>query len=184
MNSTITKSKDKIYDNWHFAMAIVFDVVAAIFVKYYEIHFWEAKHYSDMLTAIITFVSIIMSVFGVLMPTVFTGNSEMANYFKRNADIAYFAKSVKHIIICGFGSIACICGMYLSDEIPMNILKAFGLLGGFSLCSFSLGAYRYLGIMLRLLIENKEEYKGKTYKKRISEQDRKELNDILKKQNK
>lgn len=183
MNGILKKIIEKLYDNWHFIISIVIDIVVIVIVKYYKIQFWKANYYSDMLTAMITFVSIIISIFGVLMPTVFTGNNKMADYFKRNADIAYFSKSVKYIVICGFGSIGCICLMYLYDVIPKSIFIGVCILGTFSLCAFLLGAYRYLGIMLRLLIEDKKEYNGKGYKKQSSEQERRKLNDTLKKQN-
>ena len=165
--------KNGILEKWHFILSIVFTLIAWILFKKYKIHFWEACYYNDMLTALITFVSIIISIFGILIPTVFTGNSEIINYFKKNADISYFRKSIKTVIVSGFGSIGCICFMYLYDKVPMDVFKIDCILGIFSLLVFVFGSYKYLSIMLRLLVEDKEKYTGKEYKKQSSERDKK-----------
>lgn len=183
MKGIVAKCVSKIFENWHFVLSIILEIVIIIFVNYYKVYFWKAEYYNDMLTAIITFISIVISIFGILIPSVFTSNNKMINYFKENADISYFVKSIKNIVVSGFGSIGCICLMYLYDTIPMNAFKGFCILSIFFLFVFVFGSYRYLSIMLRLLIENKKEYQGKTYKKQSSEKDREELNNMLKKQN-
>ena len=183
MNRIREYIKNGILEKWHFILSVVFTLIVWILFKKCKIHFWDAHYYNDMLTALITFVSSVISIFGILIPTVFTGNSGMINYFKKNADISYFRKSIKTVIVSGFGSIGCICFMYLYDKVPMNVFRVDCILGLFFLLVFMLGSYKYLSIMLRLLVEDKEQYTGKEYKKQSSERDRHELNDMLKKQN-
>lgn len=183
MYISIAKCKNKMFEEWHFVASAILEVAVISFFCRFKIRFWEAQYYNDMLTAIITFISIIISIFGILIPTVFTSNSEMINYFKENADISYFVNSIKNIIVSGIGSVGFICSMYLYDKLPMKAFKIFCVLGLFCLLVFLLGSYRYLSIMLRLLVEEKKVTKEKKYKKQSSEQDIKELNDILRKQN-
>ena len=178
MGKIATKCKEKILEKWQYPLAII----VGFFYKF-KIRFWEAEYYNYMLSALITFVSIIISIFGIMIPTVFTGKSDLIEYFKKNADISYFTKSIKNILVSGFGGIGCICFMFLQDKVQMIVFKIVSTLGLFFLLVFIFGSYKYLGIMLKLLVGDKKKDNRKEYKNQKSEDEIKELNKRLKEQN-
>ena len=55
---------------------------------------WSGEAYSDMLTALITVQSIIISVFGILIPSLVSVKDEkgLVDYFYENADVEDFVK--------------------------------------------------------------------------------------------
>ena len=169
MGKIATKCKEKILEKWQYPLAIIIDAFIVGFFYKFKIRFWEAEYYNYMLSALITFVSIIISIFGIMIPTVFTGKSDLIEYFKKNADISYFTKSIKNILVSGFGGIGCICFMFLQDKVQMIV--------------FIFGSYKYLGIMLKLLVGDKKKDNRKEYKNQKSEDEIKELNKRLKEQN-
>lgn len=183
MGKIATKCKEKILEKWQYPLAIIIDAFIVGFFYKFKIRFWEAEYYNYMLSALITFVSIIISIFGIMIPTVFTGKSDLIEYFKKNADISYFTKSIKNILVSGFGGIGCICFMFLQDKVQMIVFKIVSTLGLFFLLVFIFGSYKYLGIMLKLLVGDKKRDNRKEYKNQKSEDEIKELNKRLKEQN-
>lgn len=162
--------------------AIVTIIIAGIAMKL-DIYPWEGEAYTDMLTALITFQSIIISVFGVLIPILITSKKEgtLAKYFFENADTGEFVKRIRRTIVSGILDILLLCALYSYDILPINIYIPIGITCLFVLLYFMCGSYRYINIMLRLLIGNDKTYKGKMMKSKIQEEQREEMNRRLKK---
>lgn len=59
---------------------------------------------------------------------------------------------------------------------------------GVFLCILSIyfvcGSYKYISLMLRLALEEKEPVKGKKYKNQLSDDKRQKINDMLRNENK
>lgn len=49
---------------------------------------------------------------------------------------------------------------------------------------FLCGSYKYISLMLRLALEEKEPVKGKKYKNQLSDDKRQKINDMLRNENK
>ena len=77
MGKIATKCKEKILEKWQYPLAIIIDAFIVGFFYKFKIRFWEDEYYNYMLSALITFVSIIISIFGIMIPTVFTGKSDL-----------------------------------------------------------------------------------------------------------
>lgn len=73
--------------------------------------------------------------------------------------------------------------MFLQDKVQMIVFKIVSTLGLFFLLVFIFGSYKYLGIMLKLLVGDKKKDNRKEYKNQKSEDEIKELNKRLKEQN-
>lgn len=145
----------------------------------YNIHFWESKYYGDMLTAVITFLSIVISVFGILIPTVFSNKNKMVSYFIKNIDSSYFIKSIKYAMISGISEIVLICVLYTYDILPIKCYILVCIISLFGLIYFLCGAYKYISLLLRLVLEEKEPYEGKKFSSQVSEGERKAINEML-----
>ncbi len=186
LKSILQHLTDLWYSWYSIAIAAIIATTLAFGQYKYGLEFWKAKYYSDMLTAIITFLSIIIGIFGILMPSVITAKEDrkgMVNYFFENADGEFFAKCIKRIISSGILSVIFICLLYLQDIIDGKIYIWIFRVSIFLILYFCFGSYRFIGIMLRLLIggKNKEDIeKGvKKYKHKIDESERKRINEQL-----
>lgn len=180
-----------IYDFWCIWYSKIISITFAailLFLQYkYDLKIWDATNYADMLTAIITFLSIVIGIFGILIPMIVSAKNEknsMAEYFFEKADIKYFTKCMKSIFSSGMLSLICVCILYLEDIVEEVFLKWFL---SFTVCSFvyfCCNAYRFIGIMINLLIrrrknENSSEGTSKTYKKPKTEDEIKKINNQI-----
>ena len=156
----------------------------------YHLNFWEATYYSDMLTAIITFLSIIIGIYGILIPAVISakeGKESIVSYFFQNADGKFFAECIRKIISSGILSVIGICLLYMHDVLSEKIYIWIFRISIFLILYVCLGSYRFIGIMLGLLVgrkSKKDMNKGtKRYKFRIDEEERNRINEKLLKRN-
>ena len=169
---------------YHVLIPIIVDVVGIYVCWKYKIYLWNSKYYGELLTAVITFLSIVISVFGILIPTVFNSKSKLVAYFINNIDTKYFVSSVKNVIISGISEVIVICILYAYDVIPLKIYVLFCVISVFLLIYFVCGSYKYISLMLRLALEEKEPVKGKKYKNQLSDDKRQKINDMLRNENK
>lgn len=64
----IAKSIKDIWSlKYHVIIPIIVDVVGIYVCRKYKIYLWNSKYYGELLTAVITFLSIVISVFGILV---------------------------------------------------------------------------------------------------------------------
>lgn len=181
---TVAKAiKDVWILKYHVIIPIITTIVGIFLCWKYKIYLWNSEYYGEMLTAVITFLSIVISVFGVLIPTVFSSKSELVEYFIDNIDTSYFVSSIKNVIISGISEVIAICMLYAYDVIPRNIYVSICIVSLFLLVYFLCGSYKYICIMLRLVLEEKKSVEGKKYKKQVSDDERQKINEMLKNRN-
>lgn len=168
---------------YHIYIPLLITFFIVYICKKYKIYIWKATNYSDMLTAVITFLSIIISVYGILIPTVFMNKEDnnLISFFVKNADIKYFVQNIKRVMISGIVDILFICALYCHDVFPKAFYYAIAIASLYTLLFFLCGSYRYLSIMLRLIMENITPYKGKKYKNHVSTEQQNKINKMLRK---
>lgn len=171
------------YSNYQWIIPMLFTTLIVWSAYKLKVKPWLGEAYSDMLTALITVQSIIISVFGILIPSLVSIKDEsgLIKYFFENADIEDFVKRMKKTILSGISDIFLICILYAYDVLPIKIYVAIGVLCLFVLLYFYCGSYRYVSILLKLLIVKKKEYKGKEFKKKLTDQEIEKLNQKLNK---
>lgn len=151
----------------------------------YNLSFWTAKYFSDMLTALITFLSIVIGIFGILIPSMISAREDkegITNYFFENVDGRFWAKCIRRIISSGILAIICICFLYLQDIIIEKVYIWIFRMSIFFILYFCFGSYRFIGIMLNLLIgKNKKtiEKRTKKYKNKTNDIEQKKINERL-----
>lgn len=165
--------KERVLDQWR---GCYFIVIPTFFCLVYIIlliliqkgilqykYFWESESFNSALESIITFVSIILSFFGVLLPILIQGkeNSETIKFFFSVVDKRYFLNRVKVMIISGFGTITCTCLLFFSDifyNLVCSILSSACIWIFFYFISSS---YRFISLLLMMFVtEKKMGYKG------------------------
>ena len=169
------------YSNYQWIIPMIFTALITGVAYGLRVKPWLGEAYSDMLTALITVQSIIISVFGILIPSLVSVKDEegLAGYFFKNADVEDFVKRVKRTVLSGILDIFLICVLYAYDVLPIKVYVVIEILCLFVLLYFLCGSYRYVSIMLKLLIVKKNEYKGKDFKRRLTDQEREDFNKKL-----
>lgn len=150
--------------------------------KKYKLEVWNSGNYSDMLSALITFISIVISVLGLLIPALISSKQdERVLKFLKLANNKIFVGILKQTIVSGVGSILLICTLYLHDIIPSKVYLKIMLIAIFFVIFFVCGAYRYIGIMFSLLMgDDKIKDVTNGFKKEVSADEMKKRNTKIK----
>lgn len=171
----------KILQKWRRAYVYFLPSLLILPYIYFKIDILQSTNFDGVLESIITFVSITMGLFGVLIANIIgtKERSKMLIYFFETANQKVFVNSLKYNIMVG-----------LLVILISSILLMKDILGAYSsiivrvwiwvLLSYILSTYRFMGIMLSLLITTKkDDYKQED--KIVTGIKRQELNEKLKK---
>lgn len=120
----------------------------------------ESTNFDGMLEALVTFMSIILSVFGFLIPSFLSGKGESKaiTYFLKYADMRIFSAKLKNVVAIGLIDTFFTCILFLRDifsDVISNILIGVWL---WLLFFFMCNSYRFISLMINLLVEEKEEF--------------------------
>lgn len=120
----------------------------------------DSKQFKDMLQTLVTFMSIILSVFGFLIPSFLTskGNSDALKYFTKYADMKLFAAKLNNIVAAGLIDIFMTCILLLQDIIPSIILNILLVIWLWFLFFFMCSSYRFISLMISLLLVEKKNF--------------------------
>lgn len=116
------------------------------------------ENFSDLLSAIITSMSIIISIFGFLMPSLVSAKSDkMVKYFIENADMEEFVKKVKSVIRSGMLGILLSIVLYMNENLFPHV-RTFILYVWLGInVNFLCSSYRFIGIIISLLLNEKKD---------------------------
>ena len=97
----VRKLKEKAVDYWHFCYCEVISIIATVVIISVErkckIQFWNAQNFADMLTALITFLSIVLGIYSFLIPSfVSAKEEEKIKNFLANADMYLFSFFIRY----------------------------------------------------------------------------------------
>lgn len=133
--------------------------------------------FSDMLTALITCMSIIISIFGFLIPSLISAkNDKMVKYFIENADMNLFVRKIKSVIFSGLTGILLSVLLYLNADFNIFVLQILLYLWIGIILNFACNSYRFISLIISLLLTEKEAFKGKKCANEFSEEEDEALN--------
>lgn len=132
----------------------------------------ESSNFDKMLETLITFMSIILSVFGFLIPAFLSGKdeSDSINYFLEYADMKLFATKLKNVVAFGLIDIFLTGVLLVNDIIPTRILNIMVCIWLWGIFFFMCNSYRFISIMINLLLVPKKKFVQKVVNK-ISEEE-------------
>ena len=138
--------------------------------------------FSDMLGSIITSMSIIISIFGFLMPSLISAkNDKMVKYFIENADMNEFIKKIKAVIRSRMIGILLSIVLYVNknlfpilQSLLLYVLLAIGL-------NFACSAYRFISIIISLLLKEKKDLNAEQCPNEMSKEQVTLLNEKIEK---
>lgn len=178
---------EKINDMWNQNYALIipcFFMVFLAIINYIQrfsiINMCKNRSFDNMLTATITSMSIVISIFGFLMPALISAKEEkMIKYFIENADMKFFIKKIKSVIKAGVIGILLSIVLYLNEELLPEVLKVLLYAWIGVGLNFVCNSYRFISIILGLLLLEKGDEAGRKCVNTLSNDKVQELNSKL-----
>ena len=142
----------------------------------------DSKNFKSMLEALVTFMSIILSVFGFLIPSFLSskGESNAIKYFMKYADMRLFSAKLKNVVAIGLVDTFFTCILFLEDIFSKTVANVLICIWLWFLLFFMCSSYRFISIMINLLLTEKQEFTQKAANK-VSKEEIEELNSKIRK---
>ena len=136
-------------------------------------------NFNDMLQSLITFLSIVIGIFGFLIPAlVSVKNDQLVQYFLDKADVDNFVNQIKLLIFTGLLSILLSVILFMFQNINAVVLIIFMYVWIGMIALFICSSYRFISIILKLLCGTKNDER-KECKNAMNDDEVKKLNDKL-----
>lgn len=167
-----------------YSVIIPFIVIIAILLidkctKFNLIDICRNGNFNDMLQSLITFLSIVIGIFGFLIPAlVSVKNDQFVQYFFDKADVDNFVNQIKLLVFTGLFSILLSVILFMFQNINAAVLIIFMYIWIGIIAFFICSAYRFISIILKLLCGTKNEG-GKNCENIMNDDEVKKLNDKL-----
>ena len=165
--------QERVLDFWRGIYSIVIPSACCIVYLIFSVliysgklnwsYFWEGENFTDALGTLVTFISIAISFFGVLIPILISGktSSETIKFFFSVVDKKYFLGRIKVMMISGVMAVVLLALLYFSDiySTEANIVIMAAMIWLFFY--FVAASYRIISLLLMMfLVEKKMGYKG------------------------
>lgn len=182
--------KEKIKDNWYEFYSYLIPTLLVILYGIYVIMvskgvvvaklIHESTNFDKMLEALITFISIILSVFGFLIPSFLSGKGETdaINYFLKCADMKLFAAKLKNVVAFGLVDTFLTSILLISDIITGYVLNIIVFVWLWGIFFFMCSSYRFISLMINLLLVQKKKFVQQAANK-ISEEEIKNVHSSI-----
>lgn len=117
--------------------------------------------FEKMLETIVTFISIVLSVFGFLIPAFLSskGSSLLIQYFLDSINVEAFVKQLKNVVAVGLLDVIFTCVLLLGDIFSTDVMNILLEIWIWFILYFMCVAYRFISILLSIMIAPKEERK-------------------------
>lgn len=164
---------NRIIDIWRSCYSIVIpSLVCVIYLAIYLLtqrnilefqYITDSANFTSMLESIITFVSIIIGVFGFLLPILIASKDKFAlvKYFIKSIDKKAFSFNLRMIIVSGFSVVFVTCMLFFFDIFSEWFMQVLILIWIWLLFYFMLSSYRFISLLIRLFLEEKQEPRKK-----------------------
>lgn len=112
-----------ILNSWRGIYCKVLPIIAVgvyiVCYRVWKVKIWESENFPATLESMVTFVSIIISFFGVLLTILISAKekSELINYFLDSADKKAFSSSIKKLILHGLLTVIVAAILFMYDII-------------------------------------------------------------------
>lgn len=165
MNENIEKMKYKwkeIYSYVIPTVSTIFYIVCLILRYKFNVDvkiLQESVKFEEMLKTVVTFMSIILSVFGFLIPSFLSGkgSNSLIKYFLKNADIKLFTVKLKSVVSFGLIDIFITCVLLIGDIMPESLVNIIVVVWIWILFFFMCSSYRFIGLIINLILCEKED---------------------------
>ncbi len=114
--------------------------------------------FEKMLETIVTFISIVLSVFGFLIPAFLSsrGSNLLIQYFLDSIDVHCFVRQLKNVVVVGLIDVLFTSMLLLKDIFSASIMNVLLPLWLWLVLYFMCVSYRFISILLSIMVEPKE----------------------------
>ena len=121
----------------------------------------KSEGFEKMLETIVTFISIVLSVFGFLIPAFLSskGSNLLIQYFLDSIDVRVFVKKLKNVVAIGLLDVLLTCILLMGDIFNSLVLNALIEVWLWFILYFMCVSYRFISILLSIMIAPKEDRK-------------------------
>lgn len=165
-----------------YCLLIPFIITALYVMAYlrYDLKIYKSLNFPDALTALITFVSIIISFFGVLLTMLISikETSELVRFFLMSIEKKDFVSAIKRLVMWGLFTVIMAITLFMIDILPEKVIVSITVITVYSLIRFTALTYRFTNILLSLFINDKKSFK-KAEGNKFSDANRRKLDESL-----
>lgn len=182
------EKKNKYYiavlEIWRKVYCLVIPIIAIIlYTKVclkYGFKIYDSENFTEALTALITFVSIIISFFGVLLTMLISikETSELVKFFLKSIEKKDFVSAIKRLVMWGLFTVIMAITLFMTDIMPEKIIIPITVITIYSLIRFTMLTYRFTNILLSLFINDKTNFR-KAESNKLPDANRKKLDETL-----
>ncbi len=128
---------------------IITALYVTIYLKY-DFKIYNSVNFTEALTALITFVSIIISFFGVLLTMLISikETSELVRFFLMSIEKKDFVSAIKRLVMWGLFTVIMAITLFMIDILPEKIIVPITVITVYSLIRFTALTYRFTNVLL------------------------------------
>ena len=117
----------------------------------------DSKGFAEMCKAIVEFSSIVLGIYGFLMPAVICRQDKFNKYFWKNVDKQRFSKDIQRLITSGIVTILLSAGLLISDIFYRKLCEILVGCLCWLLIFFCCNSIRFISIFVSLIVEGQNE---------------------------
>ena len=138
-------------------------ILTGIFEAVCRVNISASDGFQDLLTMVGTFVSVVIGLLGVLLTCLISirDTSKLVSFFFENTKNIRFQKGMKQCILAGLLLILMTCILFIWQLFPKKIFILIKYSWVFLLIYFTALIYRFLSILISLVIDSGERQEGK-----------------------
>lgn len=152
---------------WMSLYPFILPIVAVFVMKTLETKYCffieMSKDFSNLLSIIATFISVVIGLLGVLLTCLLSirDSSDMIKYFFEEGQGEAFQKGIRTCIRTGLFSLVVTCILILQDILPVQIFSLVKDIWVIAVVYFSAMIYRFISILLNLVMNNEKSEESK-----------------------
>ena len=162
MSGHLRKGKEPLrtwWLNWYVyivpsVLLVAYSVYVLVGVHNYSIPWLgDSEGFSEMCKAIVDFSSIVLGIYGFLIPAVIGRQDKFNKIFWETVDKKRFSKDIQRLIISGMITILLSSGLLIADIFPLKLYESVvGFLWWF-LIFYCCNSIRFVSIFVSLIVE-------------------------------
>ena len=158
----IKRALNEIKFKWMSLYAIILPIAAVFIVRKLETRYCFfielSKGFSNLLSIIATFISVVIGLLGVLLTCLISirDSSDMVKYFFEEGQGKVFQKGIRNCIRAGLFSLVATYVLMVQDILPVQFFSVVKYIWIVIVVYFSAMVYRFISILLELVMNNEE----------------------------
>ena len=159
----IENLKYRWFDIYPWIFSVIGTFLVMKFEKIYGVNIGTSEGFSDLLAMVVTFVSVVIGLLGVLLTCLISirDTSKLVKFFFEKSKKNKFQNGIKQCILSGLLLVMATCALFIWDLFPGKLFALIKYSWVFLFVLFTSLIYRFISILISLVIDNGEREEGK-----------------------